>query len=72
MKRRKTLPFVKFWRKIQQRGQAIVEFVLLLVVISGISYGFVTFMTRNIGRYWTYYANLVVDDKPGTKSLRKN
>lgn len=72
MKTWKLLPNSKFLQKLKknEKGQAIVEFVLLLLVIAGLSYGFVAVMNNNLGRYWEYFANLVVDDKPGTKSVR--
>lgn len=72
MKSRKLLPFAKLRKVLNQKGQSIVEFVLLLVVVAGISYGFVSFMNRNLGRYWEYYANLVIDDKPGTRTVQLN
>ena len=70
MKNWMLLPFAKINKRLKQRGQAIVEFVLLLVVVAGISFGFVSFMNRNLGRYWEYYANLVINDKPGTTTVR--
>jgi hypothetical protein len=72
MKTWNLLPNHKFFQALKksERGQAIVEFVLLLLVIAGLSYGFVALMNNNLGRYWEYFANLVVDDKPGTKSVR--
>jgi hypothetical protein len=71
-------PFMKTWnllpltlrKRLNQRGQSIVEFVLLLAVISLISYTFVAVMNKNLARYWQYSANLIVDDKPGTKSVQ--
>lgn len=68
MKTWKLLPqnkFLKALRKHGKRGQSIVEFVLLLAVITGVSFGFVAIMNGNIARYWEYSANLVVNDKPG-------
>lgn len=68
MKLRNLLP-VKFLKKMRQRGQAIIEFVLLLAVMSLITYFFVLFMNRNLKRYWEYSANLIVNDKPGEKTV---
>lgn len=68
MKTWKLLPQNKFFktlRKEGKRGQSIVEFVLLLAVITGVSFGFVAIMNGNIARYWEYSANLVLNDKPG-------
>lgn len=70
MKLRYLLPFKKFFTRLGKRGQSLVEFVLLLMVISGISWGFVALMNRNLAKYWEYYANLIVDDKPGTKTVK--
>jgi hypothetical protein len=49
-----------------------VEFVLLLAAISGISYGFVSIMNRNIARYWEHSVNLIINDRPGTRSVEIN
>jgi len=69
MKPWKLLPQSKFFKRLGQRGQSIVEFVLLLAVITGLSYGFVAMMNKNLATYWQYSANLIVDDKPGTKTV---
>lgn len=59
------MPFHKINKALGERGQSIVEFVLLLAVISSISYLFVAVMNKNVARYWEYSANLIVNDKPG-------
>lgn len=75
-----TLPqmvnFMKPWlvlpkfKLLNQRGQSVVEFVLLLFAITGLSWGFISFMNANVAKYWEYSANLIVNDKPGgTKKL---
>jgi hypothetical protein len=51
--------------RLSERGQSIVEFVLLLAAIAGLSYGFMYVMNKNIVLVWEYAANLVVNDKPG-------
>lgn len=56
-------------KKKKQLGQAIIEFVLLLAVLTLITYGFVYFMNRNLARYWEYSANLIIHDKPGEKTV---
>lgn len=63
----KTLQKLK--KHLNQRGQAIVEFVLLLAAITTVSYLFVFIMNRGIAYYWEYSVNLVVNDKPGSKTL---
>lgn len=67
MKHWKRLPILKInvKRWFNQRGQSLVEFVLLLAVISTISYGFVAVMNRNIGNYWQHSVNLIINDRPG-------
>ena len=47
---------------LRQKGQSLVEFVLLLAVISGLSYGFVAIMSKNLGMYWEHCVNIVVSD----------
>jgi hypothetical protein len=59
------LPSKKFLKALGQKGQSIVEFVLLLAAIMAVSYGFVAVMNKNLARYWEYSANLVITDKPG-------
>jgi hypothetical protein len=54
---------------LKSGGQTVVEFVLLLVVITTISYTFVFFMNRNLARYWEYSVNLIIDDRPGTRTV---
>lgn len=65
MKPWKLLPYQKVKKSLSERGQSIVEFVLLLAVITGVSYGFVAVMNKNVARYWEYSANLILNDKPG-------
>ena len=65
------LPLIKLkslaW--LNQKGQTLVEFVLLLAVVSSLSYGFVSLMNRNIGTYWEHCVNLVIND--GNPNLPK-
>lgn len=68
MKLRKLLP-IKFLKKAGQKGQAVVEFVLLLAVMAMITYSFVFFMNKNLARYWEHAANLVINDAPGVKTV---
>ena len=71
MKLWKSLPLLKFscTRWLGQKGQTLVEFVLLLAVVSSLSYGFVSIMNKNIGAYWEHYVNLVIND--GNPNLPK-
>lgn len=67
MKSRKLIPRLNFkpLQSLGEKGQSIVEFVLLLLVITLVSYSFVAVMNGNIARYWEYAANLVVNDRAG-------
>jgi hypothetical protein len=49
-------------KKNKQSGQTLVEFALLLLVIATISFGFIAVTNRNLAKYWTAYARLIVDD----------
>jgi hypothetical protein len=69
MKHRNLRSFLRKIRQVRQKGQALVEFILLLVILSGVSFTFVAFMNRSLSRYWEYSVNLIIDDKPGTKTV---
>lgn len=58
--------------KKRQSGQSLVEFALLLLVIASTSFLFLRVVNTNLGRYWTAYARLIVDDpaQNGSLSLR--
>ena len=64
MKLRNRLPLfrIKCSKWINQKGQTLVEFVLLLAVVSSISYAFVSTMNTFVGKYWTHCVNLVIND----------
>lgn len=66
MKHRNFRSFLNNLKRVRQKGQALVEFVLLLVVLSTISFLFVALMNRSLSRYWEYSINLIIDDRPGT------
>ena len=69
MKHRNLRSFFLKIKRVKQKGQALVEFILLLVVLSTVSFAFVTLMNRSLSRYWEYSVNLIIDDKPGTKTV---
>ncbi len=69
MKYRNFRTFLLRIKRVKQKGQALVEFILLLVVLSTVSFLFVQFMNRSLSRYWEYSVNLIIDDKPGTKTV---
>lgn len=66
MKIRKLLPKFGLKNKSNQKGQSIVEFVLLLAVISGISFAFVALMNRSLTKYWVKAVKVVVEDETQT------
>lgn len=70
MKSWKILTQSRFYQDLNERGQSIIEFVLLLSVVTALSYGFVFMMNKNLANFWQYAANLIVDDKPGTKTVK--
>lgn len=69
MKHRNFIQLLMKNKRVKQKGQALVEFILLLVVLTGVSYSFVAFMNRSLSRYWEYSVNLIINDKPGTKTV---
>jgi competence protein ComGC len=72
MKLRQRLTTIKndFRKLLQQKGQSLVEFVLLLAVISMLSYSFVAVINSNLGTYWEHCVNIVVNDgDPGKPKL---
>lgn len=69
MKQRNFRSFLRKIKRVRQKGQALVEFILLLVVLSSISFFFVAVMNRGLSRYWEYSINLIIDDRPGTKRV---
>lgn len=75
MKSWKFFNLIKFYKLLNRslwakKGQSIVEFVLLLAAIAGLSYFFVSMMNKNIAKYWEYSVNLIVNDNPNdTKKL---
>ncbi len=56
-------------KHINQKGQSVVEYVLLLAVLSTITIYFVGFMNKNLTKYWEHAVNLVINDSPGVKTL---
>ena len=48
--------------KKNQAGQSLVEFALLLLVVVTLSFSFIRLANTNLGRLWTAYVRLIVDD----------
>jgi len=49
-------------KKKRQSGQTLVEFILLLLVIVMVSFGFLRVANGSLGRLWETYVRLIVDD----------
>ncbi len=54
---------------INQTGQTFIEFMLLLIVVIGISYTISNIVNGNIAELWEYFANLVIDDPSNRVNL---
>jgi len=53
-----------------QTGQTLVEFILLLLGIFIISFGFMATMNSNISDRWRAIAQIILDDKTQTLNIR--
>jgi len=51
-----------FKTKLNRRGQTLVEFILLMVVIIGVSMLFMKLVNSNIAIYWKFIVTKVVGD----------
>jgi hypothetical protein len=45
-----------------QRGQTLVEFMLILLVVTSISYFFARIANQGLGKAWLAFAKLIIDD----------
>ncbi len=52
-----------------QDGQSLVEFILLLLVIVTLSFGFIRVANGNLSEYWRAYVRLIVDDPTQNASI---
>jgi hypothetical protein len=52
-----------------EKGQTILEFALLLLVIVTVSFSFVALINLRLASVWEYVVNIVVYDKP-VKNLK--
>ena len=48
--------------KLDQKGQSLVEFVLLMSVIMFLSIGVIKVVNGSIAKYWAHFATIVIDD----------
>lgn len=53
-----------------EQGQTFLEFVLLLMMIMFMSFGYMKIINTGIGKYWTSMANTLLIDVPGSKKLK--
>jgi hypothetical protein len=58
----KASPFFPSHIVKNKRGQTLVEFVLLLLVITGISIAFMRITNQGIGKLWIAFARIILDD----------
>ena len=56
---------------LDESGQTLVEFVLLLLVIMSISFGYMSVVNRGIADYWQAMGNILMKDvkPPGKRNL---
>jgi hypothetical protein len=52
-----------------QRGQSLIEFVLLLLVVATISFMFVKLVNSQIANIWVDFAKIIVDDETQNSRL---
>lgn len=69
MKHRNFRSFLRKLKRVPQKGQALVEYILLLSIMAIVSFLFVSVMNQGLTRYWGYAVNLIIDDKPGTNTV---
>ena len=64
-KLRKTTKFFPL-RKVQllldQKGQSFIEFVLLMLMVIGLSYGYMRIVNGNLGKKWSSMVTVIVND----------
>ncbi|MEX1099488.1 MAG: hypothetical protein WEB87_03610 [Bacteriovoracaceae bacterium] len=53
-----------------ERGQSLVEFVLLLTIVMLISVGFLKIVNTNVAKYWLAMGQMLVEDDTQTLELR--
>lgn len=53
-----------------QKGQSLVEFVLLLAIVMVISMGFLKVINTNVADYWQAMAQMLVEDETQQLELR--
>ena len=53
-----------------EKGQTFLEFVLLLMMIMLMSFGYMKIINTGIGKYWTSMANTLLIDVPDAKKLK--
>jgi Flp pilus assembly pilin Flp len=53
-----------------EKGQTFLEFVLLLMMIMLMSFGYMKIINTGIGKYWTSMANTLLIDVPDSRKLK--
>ena len=65
LKFRKTTKFSSF-RKVKllldEKGQSFIEFVLLMLMVIGLSYGYMRIVNGNLGKKWSSMVTVIIND----------
>ncbi len=55
---------------LDESGQTLVEFVLLLLIVMSISFVYMSVVNRGIADYWQAMGNILLKDVPQKQSLK--
>jgi hypothetical protein len=55
---------------LDDSGQTLVEFVLLLLIVMSISFVYMSVVNRGIADYWQAMGNILLKDVPQKQSLK--
>ncbi len=47
---------------LDQKGQSFIEFVLLMLIVVGLSYGYMKIVNGNLAKRWEKMVNVVIND----------
>lgn len=56
---------------IDDRGQSLVEFLLLLVLVLGLSFSFLRLSHEGVGTQWKYFVALITAPNPSSPDTGK-
>jgi hypothetical protein len=52
---------------LDQKGQSFIEFVLLMLMVIGLSYGYMKIVNGNLGKKWSSMVTVIVNDNFDSK-----